>query len=555
MRLKVRFKLSTRRKPDYIITLLLKGRGIDKKDFQRFLYPPLPQKMTLSDIGVSKMEFSKALKRLQRAYKNKESVVIYTDYDVDGIVAGAILWETMFSLGFKVMPYIPDRKLEGYGFSKLGIERVVKKYTPSLIISVDHGISGEKYISALKRRGIDVVVLDHHLKTAYSPKSAYAVIYTQTVCAGGVSYFFAKELVENWKNKSISSRFEQEYVVLAGIGTITDVMPVVGVSRSLAFYALKYLNRVKNIGLKELLKQSGIFAKQKYSAYDIGFIVGPRINAAGRLGDPLDALRLLCTRDAKRAQELAKILSSHNRERQLKLEKELELAELQLEKQQHNSIYFVYAPEFEEGIVGLLASKLCDKYNRPVLAASVSDGFLKGSARSVKGVNITNILGEAALLLESYGGHPRAAGFSLLKKNLAAFKTKLLSLGNKFIKKELLEKEIVVDIETPLSNINLSLARALEKLEPYGEGNLEPLFLSTEVSFAHARTVGGRSQHVQFLVKDKSVTSPYRAIFFNGQQVLKELDPNEKIKIVYSLGIDTWRGDRLVLKVKNVLRM
>ncbi len=553
MKLKVRFKLLEKAHSDYIITLLLRDRGVDKHKQAEFLSPPAPQNLTLKDIGINKTAFLPAFQRLRRAYKNKEKLVIYSDYDVDGIVGATILWQSMFLLGFDVMPHIPDRKLEGYGFSKFGIEKVIKKYAPNLIVSVDHGISEEDYISYLKKRGIEVIVLDHHLQTSQPPKSAVAVIYTQAVCAGGISYFFAKELVDNWQEKNgLKQKFRFDYVVLAGIGTITDVMPLNGVSRSLAFYALKYLNRVENIGLRALLKQSGLVDKVKYNAYDIGFIIGPRINAAGRLGDPLDALRLLCTRNTKQAKDLANKLNIHNRNRQLKLETELEEAEKQLKTQKSNHIYFVYSAEFEEGIVGLIAAKLCDKYNRPVLAASIVDGFVKGSARSIKKVNITKILGKLSSFLESYGGHEKAAGFSLLKKNLPVFKDALARLGNKIIKSEALEKEVVVDIETPLSNISLSLARALEKLEPYGEGNLEPLFLSRRVKMVHSRAVGADGRHSQLMLKDKTVVTAYKAIFFNSRQTVAEVKEDDEIDIVYSLGIDNWGGERLVLKVKEV---
>lgn len=548
-----------------IITALLEKRKIERFDRDSFFSPKEPSSYSLiSDLKVKDNQFKIAVKRLKQAFENQESVVVYGDYDVDGISSSAIIWQSLNNLGFKIMPYLPDRKKEGYGFSIIGIENIFHKYKPKLVITVDHGINSEKYLKLIKTKGADVIIIDHHLKNKTEPESGTAIIYSKKVCATALAYFFIKEFIVGelkknfWKGlandlvEKISRKINQDFMVLAGIATITDIMPLINISRSLAFHALKNITKVENVGLRELLTKTGLITKNKHSSYDIGFIIGPRINAAGRIGDPLDALRLLCTESQTQAKLLSLNLEGKNIDRQEKLQAHLKLAEELVSKQLGNSCFVICSNKFEEGIVGLLAAKLLDKYYRPVLCGVIVDGQIKGSARSVGEIDIVKVFEENSDLLISYGGHKKAAGFVLESKNIDKF---ILNI-NKTVKKKLKNKELVktidIDCETILSNLNLTLAKEVERFGPFGVENPEPLFLSKDVTIVSQRTVGKTGQHVQLILRDLGLKQEIKAVFFKGTEALLKLVDQKTFSIVYQLGVDAWREEKLNLIIKEI---
>ncbi|MEK9169983.1 MAG: DHH family phosphoesterase, partial [Patescibacteria group bacterium] len=300
---------------DKIVNLILKSRNI--KDLDQFLNPPSPLTRTLNDFGPYKKSFEKVMKILKDIKEKNQMIVVYTDYDADGITGGAILWETLYLLGFKVMPYVPHRKLEGYGFSNIGIDNVKKQFDPALIISVDHGITKVEEIKYAAKLGIKIIVTDHHLKGDKIP-NAEAVFHIPALSGSGVAYFFAKEIFDALKtpaveersgktagvNSSLANNFTTDYLALASIGTIADLVPLTGPSRSLVKYGLETFPKIKRFGIKHILKQAGIQDK-KITPYEVGFMIAPRINAIGRLEHAIDALRLLCTNDEKKAYDLA----------------------------------------------------------------------------------------------------------------------------------------------------------------------------------------------------------------------------------------------------------
>lgn len=550
MQIKIASTLSQLTQAKDIIALLLKERGIDPTSAESFFKPTKPDELSLSEVGLSLAEFEKAYERLQQALKKQESVVVYTDYDVDGITGGAILWQTLHEIGFKAMPYIPDRKTEGYGFSRSGIDKIMKEYNPTVVISVDHGISGEEHIKTLQSMGVDVIVCDHHVKLLGDPESAYAIMYSKQICGAGVSYFFSKEIAR--RHKVFEHFFEHDFIVLAGIGTISDIMPLVGPSRSLAYYGLKYMKSVQSIGLKELMIGAKIQGKEKYSAYDVGFVIGPRINAAGRMGDAMDALRLLCSKNVEKAKALATVLQSKNSLRQSKVEEQLSIAHGCLAGHEEDRIIFVHSPLFEEGTAGLVAAKLMEKYYRPVLVAVESDGHLKGSARSIEGVDVTDIFKSVSGLLESYGGHERAGGFLLLKENIEALREALQKYGKKKISANTLERSITADLATPLHNITLELAKELQHLEPFGVANEEPVFLTRSAVLQFPRLVGKNQNHLQCSVLDATSRKPIKAIFFNGVKQMELITKGEPLDVLYTVGIDSWRDEQVAIHIKDV---
>ena len=539
--------------------IVLKHRNI--KDIARFLSPQTPLSISLLNYDKKyRLRLIKVIKILKEIKKNDQMIVVYTDYDADGITGGAILWETLHFLGFKVMPYVPDRKKEGYGFSILGIDNVIKEFNPSLIISVDNGITKVKEVEYAKKKSIRVIITDHHLKSDNTPK-ADAIFHIPELSGSGVAYFFAKEIFNNIKSQTtqysmLTSYFSSDYLALASIGTIADLVPLTGSSRSVVKYGLEAFLKLKRFGIRHILKQAGIDGK-KISPYEVGFIIAPRINAVGRLKHALDALRLLCTTNEKKAYELAHQIGNLNVERQDLVEKSVKEAKEILNPQNSpnpkikNRIIILTSDKWHEGIIGLIASKIADEFYRPTIVLTKTDGHYKGSARSILSFHITEFLRSMKKYLIDVGGHAQAAGFTIEEKKLDSFKKDIEKQANKQIKDKDLIRIITADIKIPISKINLEMVRSLEQLEPFGIGNPRPTFLS-EVILNDAKLFGKTNNHLKIIVSDsfERATQSLELVGFNQGIKYKELSRGQKIKVVYTLEIDPWVGkDRLRGKI------
>ena len=565
-----------------LFEILLKNRQIKNK--KEFLTPTNPAKINLTDFGPPagglKRDLNKTLKLLEKIKKNNEMVVVYTDYDADGITGGAILWETLHLLGFKVMPYVPHRKHEGYGFSIKGIDNVKKLYNPALIISVDHGITAWEKVEYAKSLGIPIIITDHHLKPVKVPTKAMAIFHIPLLSGSGVAYFFAKEIFTQLRAgrsgrtpeveenpeysgdgktsgvkidwQKIENNFQIDYLALASIGTIADLVPLIGSSRSIVKYGLEAFSKIKRVGLRQIIKDAGIEDK-KITPYHIGFMIAPRINAVGRLEHAIDALRLLCTTDLKRAETLSNHVGLKNRERQDLVIKAVEEARLRVEASAGKSkklpkIIILENKSWHEGIIGLIASKIAEEYYRPTIVLTESDGFLKGSTRSIPSFHITNFLRDLKKYLIDVGGHKGAAGFTMEKKNLTIFKTAASRMINKIINDKDLERTIEADIKIPLSKLNISLVKKLEILQPFGIANPQPTFYS-EVEILDSRTFGKNKDHIKLIVKDaipqpptSNFQLPIEFVSFGNADKYASLSQGQKIKVVYSLEIDRWGG-------------
>jgi len=535
-----------------IIDLLLKNRKIE--NIEEFLNPKNPLNISLFDFNSSfANEFNEVLKILTEIKEKNQMVVVYTDYDADGITGGAILWETLYLLGFKVMPYVPNRKTEGYGFSITGINNVIEKFNPSLIISVDHGITKVKEVEYAKKKGIKIIITDHHLKAEKIPK-ADAIFHISALSGAGVSYFFSKEIYKNLKTqiskiKILESNFSSDYLIFASIGTVADLVPLIGSSRSIVKYGLESFFKTHRIGIKQILKEAGIEGK-KITPYEIGFIIAPRINAVGRLKDATDALRLLCTKKEKKAKYLALYLGEKNRIRQSLVEEAVNQAEKILKKEinsfkQLPKIIVLKSENWHEGIIGLIAAKITELFFRPTIVLTKNDGFYKGSARSIPNFDITSFLKKLKDFLIDVGGHKQAAGFTIEKEKIKSFKKESLKLADKLIKEKDLEREILVDLKIPIQKINLNWVRILENLYPFGIGNPEPLFFS-EVKISNLRFVGKENRHLKIFVQDENHHSTLELIAFNQGENFKNFYRNQKIKVIYTLLIDSWSKQKTV---------
>jgi len=534
-----------------IVQILLDNRDI--KDHKSFLHPPHPDSLTFEMFHLKTL-FQKTIHLLEKIKKNKQRIVVYTDYDADGITGGTIVWETLHLLGFDAMPYVPHRKNEGYGFSIKGIDNVIKELNPTLIISVDHGISAKDQIAYATSKGVKIVVTDHHLKPDDPPDLAEAVFHIPELSGSGVGYLFAKEVFNYFKNDSdlsasnhqlLLSNFTFDYLALASIGTIADLVPLIGPSRAIVYHGLAAFPHVKRHGIREIIKQAGIEEKT-ITPYEIGFVIAPRINAVGRLTHAIDALRLLCTTSSEKAHILASQVGATNKERQglveVSVKQAVEMVEKDIKESKLPLLIILANPEWNEGIIGLIASKITEKYNRPTIAMTKSDRYWKGSARSFNDFHMTNFLREHSELMTGVGGHKLAAGFSVEEKNKDVLINHLEASAQKKLKIENLERIIEADIYIPLSKIRIPLAKELETLAPYGMGNPYPKFVSN-VTVLEKKLFGKKNEHVKLLVKDAAVYSfPFEMIAFYKAEEYKEIEKGQTIQIVYELDINIWNG-------------
>lgn len=554
MKIKIKRKIEDSKiTPEKIIDIILDERKIKNK--KEFLNPISPEKISLGDFFENKKkykkDFKKTLELLQKLHREKKMIVVYTDYDADGITGGAILWETLHHLGFNVMPYAPDRKSEGYGFSKKGLDNVRAKFNPSLIISVDHGIVAADQISYAKKIGIPIIVTDHHLKSDKPPLDAFAVFHTDKVSGAGVSYFFSKEIYKQLKqlainHKQLDSHFHIDYLAIASIGTIADMVPLVGPARSIAKYGLEAFSKSRRAGISHILKEAQIENRQ-ITPYEIGFVIAPRINAFGRLGSALDGLRLLCTPVHEKAQGLAKKAGDTNRLRQDILTKALETAEKMVDAK--SKIIILESKNWDQGIIGLIASRLAEKFYRPAIIMTKVDGVAKASARSIPGFDITQFLRSLKSYLIDVGGHKAAAGFTIDEKKIKKFTAEAEKRADKLLSKEDLIPTLTVDLELPLSMTSLSLTQKLEELKPFGVGNPGPVFLS-KGEIVDARLLGKTQNHLKLFIKDEN-SFPVEMIFFGEGKQFNNLSRGQKIEVAYCLEIDRWDGRE---KVKGKIK-
>jgi single-stranded-DNA-specific exonuclease len=526
-----------------LIDHLLNLRKVKNKD--KFLNPPHPSTLTTNEIGLDKKELEKALTRINKAIKKKEKVVIYGDYDADGVCATAILWESLNSKGAKVLPFIPNRKTEGYGFSKAGIENMMGKHKPSLVITVDHGISGLPYVQQLEKQGVDVLISDHHQLPSEGEfkslkKYAKSVVHTTRLAGAGVAWFIAESFTQG--------EDKNDHLGLAALGTIADAVPLKDANRQVARFGLEELTNSQRVGLTALKNQARI-GETLIEPYHIGFILGPRINAAGRLESALVALRLLCTNDVLAAQSLADKLGRFNRERQKLLEQQLAYSLEFVKKAKGLPPLIILADEtYDEGIIGLIAGKLTDKYFRPSIVISKGKGGVsKASARSIPGVNIIELIREAQDLLISVGGHPMAAGFTLETNSIETIAEKLLEVAQEKIEEEHLERVLEIDGEVSLEQMTREFYEELEKFAPFGVGNTRPLFASKGVFLEDVKTVGNVGKHLKFK------TGGMNAIAFSRGYLFEKLDFSEPVDIAYSLDLNRWNNQEILqLKVRDL---
>ncbi|OGV88600.1 single-stranded-DNA-specific exonuclease RecJ [Microgenomates group bacterium RBG_19FT_COMBO_39_10] len=531
-------KLQERR--EEIVKALFKNRDLKtKKQQKEFLNPKDPCQLTLQDVGISLVQLNKALKRIRQAIKKKEKVIVYGDYDTDGVCATAIMWETLNKLGLDVLPFIPRRE-EGYGLKASIINQMAKEGV-KLIITVDQGIVAYRQVTRAKKTGIDVIITDHHQPGKKKPK-AKAIIHTTQLAGCGVAWFLAKWLVEKIKSKAKPLGLD-----LVTIGTITDMVPLIGPNRSIVKFGLSQVNKTKRAGLLALYQFAGL-DKKKIDTYEVGFIIGPRINASGRMDDPMEALRLICTNDENRAISLAQKIDQKNRERQeLMKQTTLHARELWLKEDGESSLIFIYHQSYEHGVVGLVASKLKDEFYRPAIILAPRKDRWVGSGRSIEEFNIIEAIRELKDIIGDHGGHRLAAGFDVSQEKLEEAKQRLIKKAEKDLGKKKLGPRIEIEIEVELIDLNLALYQEVNKFAPFGMNNPQPVFSSRQVRIANLKKVGADNQHLKFRVNG------FEVIAFGQGELLPQLSTKQPVDLAYNLFLNQWNGlQRLELKIKDI---
>lgn len=522
-----------------LVARLLVNRGIENPDEARSF---LNVQLTELHDPFSLDGMTEAVQRIRQAISNQEKILIYGDYDADGVTSTGIMMKTLRSLQGNVDYYIPNRFTEGYGLNEEALRRA-KESGVQLVITVDTGISAVQEAKLCKQIDLDLIITDHHEPPAILPE-AWAVInpkkencsYPFDQLAGaGVSFKLAHALLD---------RVPEEWLEIAALGTIADLVPLINENRVLAALGLKQMNQRKHIGLKALLEVSGV--EGEVSAGHVGFSLGPRINASGRLDSAGQAVELLLTDDPDEAREIAENLDQMNRERQRLVETITEEASAMVESdpKRHQRFIIVAAPGWNVGVIGIVASRLVERYYRPTIVLGIDEetGMAKGSARSIVGLDIFQALSQCADLLPHFGGHEMAAGMSLPQENLPALHSRLNDVAASCLKDEDYIPLSKVDAQLNLEEISLDLIEELEQLSPYGMGNPTPRFRIVEAEVSKMQQIGRDQNHLKVNLQHDSYTLD--AVGFRLGELAEEIAPSARLEVLGELTVNEWNNRR-----------
>ena len=536
-----------------VIAAVLINRGLDNPVvINKFFNPSIDN--LYNPFLMSDMD--KTVNRLKKAISNKEKIVILGDYDVDGTTATAFLYLFLQEIGLEVIYYIPDREKEGYGVSNRGIDFAIKS-SANLIITCDCGINSINEIEYANKNNIDIIVTDHHepaevLPDALAildPKRKDDIYPFKELCGIGVAFKMLYGL-------SIANKIPLEkifyYLDLVAIGTAADIVPILNENRIIVSKGLKVLNKSKNIGLQSLLKVSG-FENKTINVVNIVFGLAPRINAAGRLGEATRAVRLLTSFNHKESIDLSNLLERVNRNRQIIEKATIDNAILQLNATHDldvDKILILDAPDWHQGVIGIVASKLKEIYNRPVVMLTFQNGIGKGSARSIPGFNIFSAFSECSNFLLNFGGHKMAAGLTIKKESLPHFKERLKKIASDQISDEMLNRVLSIEGEISFSDINQKTIDYLQKMAPFGPGNMRPIFVARNLKISGIPRIVGEN-HLKFKAcQDRVVIS---AIGWKLSELYEMLISNRPLDMAFVIEENEWNGlKEIQLNIKDI---
>jgi|TARA_B100000927_G_scaffold68643_4_gene54316 single-stranded-DNA-specific exonuclease len=521
-----------------VVVSLALQRGFDEREsLERFLYPRLKD---LSD-PFKLPGVDKAVLRLLQAIDEKESVVLYGDYDVDGVSSVALLSNVLAAFGLDSVPFLPTRMEEGYGLSAKGIEASLNGSVPDLLIAADCGTNSREEAVILKEQGIDLIILDHHEPDSLGTAECVALVNPKLgddyhyLCTAGVVFKVAHALL---KSRPLPDFDLKDHLDLVALGTIADIVPLEDENRIVARRGLAQLDRTIHPGVAALKKVAGVSTPAR--AHDVGFKLGPRLNAAGRLDKASASLDLLLCQDSSDAQALALGLDQQNRDRQaleLKTREEAEQMIHDLPSEQRSHAIVVGSRGWHPGVVGIVASRISRHYHRPTFVVGIAeDGLGKGSGRSVKGVSLVRALESAHDVIEAGGGHEMAAGVSVREEKLEEFRIAFVKNVAEQAENDTLIPKLVIDREIMFKDLNLDLLDSYELLRPFGAGNPQPLFMSRGIELVQEPRVI-KEKHLKYRFYQNG--TELEGIYFNG---LEKDIPKPAWDIAYTIDRNEWRG-------------
>ena len=504
-------------------------------------------------------DMDKAVERVLKNIKSGKPIMVFGDYDVDGTTGAAALYLAFQKFGADVTYYIPDREKEGYGLSYHGIE-IAKDNGIDLIITCDCGINAFEQVDFANEQNIDIIITDHHTTDTELPK-AHAILNPKRkdceypfkgLCGGGVAF---KLITAVGNELNIPLTDYEEIIPLITLGIAADVVPIKDENRVLVHHGLNILKNLEKPGLKTLLELAGL--KGHISVGQLVFSIAPRINAAGRLGDANRAVELLVTDDQDKARLLVKELDNENKRRQMIQQAVVDEALLKVNAEadlkNENALVLANAG-WHPGVVGIVASKIKEEFNRPTIIIALENGSGKGSARSVAGFDLYEALTACKTHLDGYGGHPMAAGLTLSNQKLEDFKKAFIDFANERLTKENLQATLTLDSEMALQDITPRFMEFLDKLSPYGPGNMRPKFAIRNVEIAGVpKVIGKTGEHIRFKIKQG--LKSYPAVGFGLSNKYEMLITGQPVDIACVVETNEWQGNTSIqMNVRDIKR-
>ena len=527
-------KIAKKQGLDSIAAKLLYERGIQTEAaLLAYLQPSLEQ---LHDPYLL-YDMDKAVNRIRRAIAEDEQILIYGDYDADGMTSASILKEALEELGAEVRVYLPNRFTDGYGPNKSVYKYFIEQEGISLIITVDNGVAGHEAIAYAQDMGVDVVVTDHHSLQETLP-SAYAIVHPEHpkgkypfkhLAGCGVAFKLACALLE---------AFQSDWLDLVAIGTIADMVSLTDENRIMVKYGLSLLKQTQRIGLQELMQIAGVEV-ENLTEETVGFQLAPRLNALGRLDDPNPALDLLTTFDEEEAHEIAVMIDDFNLQRKEIVQAIYEEAREMIDETK--PVQVLAKSGWNPGVLGIVAGRLLEERQEPIIVLSIEDGKAKGSARSVETVDIFQALSQHQDLFIAFGGHAGAAGMTLEVEKLG----ELSDVLTHFIRKNGLDKHtkstLILDEELELESLSLDTLKSFDKLAPYGMDNKKPIFYLRDFQVESARTMGQNNAHLKFRISKEQVA--FDVLAFGMGHLALEFSQAKNLELAVSLSVNQWNGN------------
>ncbi len=538
-----------------IVASVMVLRGIHSLEDSRPFFNPDPSQFH-DPLLMKDME--KAVNRIIKNIHEKKPILVFGDYDVDGTTGASVLYLGLKSLGAIVETYIPHRETEGYGLSERGID-YAKSLESDLLITCDCGINAFAQVEFANAQEIDVIITDHHVPDKTLPE-AFAVLNPKRkncpypfkgLCGCGVAFKLLAALSEQ-----LESDFStlMDLLDLVALATAADMVPIVEENRTMVHFGLSSLATTAKPGLRQLMDKSGLLDRE-LNVGRLVFGLAPKINAAGRMGDANRTVELLTTENETKAKQLASILIKENKLRQdiqqAVVDEALLMANAQVDFERENAIVLA-SREWHPGVVGIVASRLKDEFSRPAVLISIDEnGLGKGSARSIKHFDLYEALSKTSGPLEGFGGHPMAAGLTVREENIDDFRRAFIREANHTLSKDDLIPSLTFDGEMSLGDIDARFMRFLEKLSPYGPGNMRPKFVSRQVEIVGNPKLMGRGDHIRFLARQDGRT--YTAVGFNLAHFYEDLIIGHPVDLAYVVETNEWQGENNIqLNIRDI---